>query len=302
MKALLAALLLARAMCAMERYEAAETHMGTLFRVVVWADSAPPMREVFERARELDNMLSDYLPDSELNRLCRAGEAVVSADLWTVLETSRRISRETAGAFDVTLGPVIGLWREARKTGRMPSPQDSRRARSLTGWRKPRLDPRTRRAKLGQAGMQLDLGGIAKGYAADEMLHLLTSRGFNHALVAAGGDIAVGDPPPGRSGWSVEVFGESIVIARRAVSTSGDAEQFLESGGRRYSHIVDPKRGIGLTNRTSVSVEAPSGILADAYATALSVMGEKKARRFAAAHPEITVRISLSGKRLQNAP
>lgn len=301
MKALLA-LLAVRLLCAMERYEAAETHMGTLFRVVVWADSPPPVREAFARARELDASLSDYRPESELNRLCRAGQAEVDADLWAVLETAQRISRETGGAFDVTAGPVVRLWREARGSGRLPTSGELRRARSLTGWRKLRLDPRLRRVKLARPGMQLDLGGIAKGYAAGEMLRLLSSRGFPRALVAAGGDIVAGDPPPGRAGWNVEVFGETIVLTHRAISTSGDTEQFLESGGKRYSHIVDPKRGSGLTSRIGVSVEAPSGILADAYATALSVMGAEKARRFAAAKPEIKVRISLAGERLHRAP
>lgn len=298
----LAALLAFRALDAMDRYEAAETHMGTLFRVVAWADSPPPMRDVFARARDLDGKLSDYQPESELNRLCRSGEAVVSEDLWTVLETAQRISQETDGAFDVTAGPVVRLWREARKTGRLPSDEEVRRARSRTGWRKIRLDARSRGVKLERAGMQLDLGGIAKGYAADEMLRLLTARGFGRALVAAGGDIAAGDPPPGRAGWSVAVFGETVTIARRAISTSGDSEQFVESGGRRYSHIVDPKRGSGLTNRVSVSVEAPAGILADAYATAFSVMGEKEARRFAAAKTGIKIRISFPREGPQNAP
>lgn len=279
-----------------ERYEAAETHMGTLFRLVVWAESPPPFREAFARVREIDEALSDYKPESELNRLCRTRDAIAGPDLWTVLVTARRVSEETSGAFDMTIGPVVQLWRQARRRGELPDPAAVRRARSLTGWRKIRLDPKIRRVRLTRPGIQLDPGGIAKGYAADEMLRLLASRGFPRALAAAGGDIVTGDPPPGRPGWAVAAGLRTITMAHRAVSTSGDTEQFIEIGGKRYSHIVDPRTGSGLTNRIQVSVEAGTGVLADAYSTAFSVMGEQRARRFAAAHPEITVRIVTSGR------
>jgi thiamine biosynthesis lipoprotein len=276
----------------LEKYEAAGTHMGTLIRVIVWGEKPPPLREAFDRARSLDEALSDYRFDSELNRLCRAGAGAVSEDLWAVLEVAQRVSRQTDGAFDVTIGPAVHLWRESRRLGELPSAAEVRKARSLTGWRNLRLDAKSRQVRLARAGMQLDLGGIAKGYAADEMLRLLESRGFPRALIAAGGDIAAGDPPPGRAGWTVATITGKVEIARGAVSTSGDAEQFIEIGGRRYAHILDPKTGLGLTSRIAVSVQAGSGVLADAYATALAAMGEKSARRFAASHPELTVRIS----------
>lgn len=276
--------------------------MGTLFRLVVWAESPPPFQDAFRRVREIERALSDYDPDSELNRLCRAGGGAAGHDLWTVLETAQRISRETDGAFDITMGPVVRLWRQSRRLGRLPDRASLRKARSLTGWRKVRLDPATRRVKLARAGMQLDAGGIAKGYAADEMIRLLASRGFPRALAAAGGDIATGSAPPGRPGWTVSAGRDTVVLANRAISTSGSTEQFVEIGGKRYSHIVDPKTGAGLTHRLLVSVEAASGIFADAYATAFSVMGESRARRFAAARPAISVRLSLSGERLEDAP
>lgn len=256
---------------ALDRYEAAETHMGTLFRLVVYASGPAEARDAFvaafARAAEIDARLSDYKPDSELNRLCRSGRAVVSEDLFGVLETALAVSRASGGAFDVTVAPAARLWR-----GRIPEESEIRAARRLTGWRRIRLDPAAREVSLGKRGMQLDFGGIAKGYAADEMLAVLRGKGFASAMAAAGGDIVVGGAPPGRAGWTIGLPEGTVTVANSAVSTSGDLEQFvMDQQGRRHSHIVDPRTGRGLTNRALVSVEAPRGILADAWATALCV-------------------------------
>ena len=129
-------------------------------------------------------------------------------------------------------------------------------------------------------GMQLDLGGIAKGYAADEALATLRARGIKSALVAVGGDIAIGDAPPGQQGWRIglEPVGGELLLHNAAVSTSGDTEQFREIGGVRYSHIIDPKTGRGITSRIAVTVVARRGLEADPIATAISVLGEERGR------------------------
>ena len=132
--------------------------------------------------------------------------------------------------------------------------------------------------------MRLDLGGIAKGYAADEALRVLCTRGIDRALVDAGGDVVIGDPPPGRIGWRIgiaplEVDGAPsryLTLAQSAIATSGDAFQFVEIGGQRYSHIVDPRTGFGLNHRQSVTVRARDGITADSLATAVSVLGPEE--------------------------
>jgi thiamine biosynthesis lipoprotein ApbE len=121
--------------------------------------------------------------------------------------------------------------------------------------------------------MQLDSGGIAKGYAADEALAALTSLGIKSALVALSGDIAIGSPPPGRSGWRIRVQDETLTLANAAVSTSGDQFQFVQIDGVRYSHILDPRTGRPLQSAPTVSVIALNGIDADSMATALSVAG-----------------------------
>ncbi|MBY0456806.1 MAG: FAD:protein FMN transferase, partial [Gemmataceae bacterium] len=148
-----------------------------------------------------------------------------------------------------------------------------------------RLDADKKTVQLLTPGMQLDLGGIAKGYAADEALKLLREKfGITSALVAAYGDIACGDPPPGEEAWKVDIAPiaksqkpRSLKLANQAVSTSGDLEQFVEIGGVRYSHVLDPKTGIGLTGRRSVTVIAPNGITADSMTKAVSVLSPEAA-------------------------
>ncbi len=169
----------------------------------------------------------------------------------------------------------------------MPSDEELRQARQLVGWEKVTLDPVNRTVKLAIPGMRLDLGGIAKGYAADCALRVLRKFGISRALIELGGDIVLGDPPPNRKGWRIGILDESgkpekfLEIANCAVSTSGSTEQFVEIAGRRYAHIVDPRTGLGLTKLILVTVIAKDGITADGLATALCVLGEKEGRKLA---------------------
>lgn len=266
-------LLLACALRA-ERFEAVEPHMGTLVRITIYSKDASAMQAAFRRIAELDDELSDYKPESELNRLCRTHDRVVqvSKDLFRVLEASQKLSRLTGGAFDVTIGPVTHLWR----LGKTPDAPTMARV----GWRNLVLDKKHRTAELKLAGMQLDLGAIAKGYAADEALRILQELGVKKALIAVSGDIAAGEAPPGTKGWRVglEPAGGEILLRNGAVSTSGDTEQFRRIDGVRYSHIIDPKTGLGLTSPIAVTVVARRGLEADPIATAVSVMGEARGR------------------------
>jgi thiamine biosynthesis lipoprotein len=282
-------------------YEAVEPHMGTLVRVKLYAggpqEASAAFRAAFDRIAQLDDALSDYKPASELNRICRsaAGSPVkVSQDLFRVLAASRKLSEESAGAFDVTLGPVIRLWRQARLDHRLPSPEALREAAGRCGYGKLHLDTAAGTVLLDQPGMQLDLGAIAKGYAADAALSVLAQSGIRSALVAASGDLAIGDPPPGEHGWKIGVDrGESdagleriLELSNAAVSTSGDAEQNLEIGGKRYSHIVDPATNMGLTSRITVTIVARTGMDADSLATAVSVLGADRGMAVIRKHPD----------------
>jgi thiamine biosynthesis lipoprotein len=271
------------------RVEASAPHMGTLARIVLYADSQPSgdaaAAAAFARIAELDARLSDYRDDSEVSALSRAAAGVaipISADLFAILDRSDALARRTGGAFDVTAGRLTHLWRRARRLNAWPEAGRVDEARAAGGYRKVQLDPRRRTATLAEAGLVIDAGGIAKGYAADEALRVLRSRGIGAALVGLGGDLAAGDPPPGQAGWHVAIpalaasgaaadpFWISLVHA--AVSTSGDAEQWLTADGVRRSHVIDLRTGWPVSGRTASSVVARRGIDADALSTALGIL------------------------------
>jgi thiamine biosynthesis lipoprotein len=280
----------------LERFEYRQIHMGVEARIVLFApDSARAIgaaREAFARIAALDARLSDYRDDSELMRLSRhpVGQPVpVSDPLWRVLEEAQALARISSGAFDITVGPTVQLWREARRTGAYPAPDALAEARARTGWRHLRLDPTARTATLLVPGMRLDPGGIAKGFAADEAVAALREHGITRALVEMGGDIVVGAPPPGRSGWDIRIAdaggAPSVVeIAGAAISTSGDAVQWVEIGGERYSHVIDPRTGVALRHSVAATVIAPSGVLSDGLSTLLGVLGPDEAPDFLREH------------------
>lgn len=273
---------------AITRFEFSERHMGTEFQIVLYARNAEvavrASKAAFDRIARLDAIMSDYNETSELNRACREGAkrwVEVSNDLFHVLEISQNISEKTEGAFDVTIGPMTKLWRRARRTGQLPDKERLQKTRELVGYKKLQLDRKSRSIRLEESGMTLDLGGIAKGLAADEALSVLRRSGIRMALVVAGGEVAMSDAPPGASGWKVEIASAGrrpmfVVLKNCAVSTSGDAEQFFEVDGIRYSHVIDPRTGQPITGQNSVTVIAPGGVISDAWATALGVLDAEK--------------------------
>jgi thiamine biosynthesis lipoprotein len=240
--------------------------MGTLVGVTLYARSAAEAKAgfaaAFGRMGALDGMLSDYREGSELNSI-GVEPRVVSPELYRVLEFARRVSEASGGAFDVTVGPLTRAWRaRAQLTGEM---------RALVDWRELHLEGG--RAWLGRAGMRLDLGAIGKGFAADEMVRAVGLLGISRVLVAASGDIVCGEAPPGMRGWAVAAGRVRLTLRKGAVSTSGDTAQFYEKDGKRYSHILDPRKGAALSDVLEVSVAGPDGMTADALATTVRVMG-----------------------------
>jgi FAD:protein FMN transferase len=284
------------------RFEAVEPHMGTLVQVTVYAPDEPHARDAFraafDRIRDLDRTLSDYRPDSELNQVTRTavGRPVpVSDDLFEVLQKSQTLAEATGGAFDITQGPVVRLWRDARNTGRLPDPVVLKDAASRCGFGKLHLDRSRRTVTLDVADMALDVGAIGKGYAASEALEAVTAKGIRSALVAVSGDLAFSDAPPGQRGWRIGMHSLDPGIAgvpavleltNAAVSTSGSSEQHLDVNGRRYSHVIDPASGQALADDITVTVIARHGIDADGLDTAVSVLGEERGLRLIDAHPD----------------
>ncbi|MEX0819039.1 MAG: FAD:protein FMN transferase [Pirellulaceae bacterium] len=273
----------------LDRYTATQAHMGTNFEIVLYAPSEALAEKAlaagFDRIAELNRVMSDYDPDSELSKLSRTSPTKTpvptSEDLFEVLSEADSLSRRTEGAFDVTVGPLTKLWRRARRRGEFPAADLLQAARAATGYEHLRLDPQARSAELLVLNMRLDLGGIAKGFAADEALRAMAALGVTRAIVNAGGDIVAGEAPPGETGWRVGVAtltragppSRFLRIANCAVATSGDAWQFAEIDGVRYTHLLDPRTGLGLTARSGVTIIAPTGIIADSLASAVSVLG-----------------------------
>ena len=273
-----------RAQVELKRFEYRQVHMGLQVRVLLYASDEKTAfsaaSAAFDEVGRLDAIFSDYRADSELMRLVAragAGPIGVSSDLFTVLSDALTMSKRTRGAFDPTVGPLVRLWREARSTGQLPDASRLARARAIVGSQAVALDTANQTVSLLREGMQLDLGGIAKGYATDRALDVLADHGIERALIEFGGDVRVGAPPPGASGWQVEVAQADsahryLSLAHAAVASSGDTEQFVDIDGIRYSHVVDPFSGRGLSTRTAATVIASDGMTADALATALTIL------------------------------
>lgn len=260
--------------------------MGLPVRIVLHAPSEVEGRDAaraaFARIAELDRIMSDYRDDSDLRAVERGAGTWVPAsrELRDVLARGRAIAEATGGAFDPTVAPIVALWREARRTRTLPDPARSAAAHALVGWRGIEIDDPAGAIKLRATGMRLDLGGIAKGHILDDARRLLAARGITRTLLEAGGDIVVGDAPPGTDGWRVDTAGapegfaqHASALTRAALATSGASAQFVEIDGVRYSHAIDPRSGTPLTSGYTAMVIAPDGATADALATALTVLG-----------------------------
>ncbi len=277
-----------------KRFEFTSVHMGTQWRIVLYApDEATAemaQKAAFERVAELDRAMSDYTLKSELMKFCLANDdapgkpVAISGDLFRVLKHSKEIAELSDGAFDPTIGPLVKLWRAAKKTKKLASDEDLKAAKELVGYKLLSLDEKAKAATLAKKGMRLDLGGIGKGYAADEALAVLRAEGIASALVAASGDITASNAPPEKDGWLVEIAPlrekdpkRMLKLVNQSVSTSGDLFQFVEIEGVRYSHVLDPKTGLGLTGRRSATVIAAKGWQADALTKAASVLPPKDA-------------------------
>jgi thiamine biosynthesis lipoprotein len=274
--------------------------MGTEVRLVLYA----PDRDVADAAASrafvtvtrLDSLFSDYRPDSEVAKLAAtagSGEDVaVSPELIQVLAAARDWTRRTDGAFDVAMGPLTRLWRRAIRNGELPDSARLGAARALSGSHGLVVDTAAGTARLERPGMGLDLGGIAKGYVAEAVLDGLRADGVDIALVDAGGDLALGAPPPQEAGWQVEFPGAEVHrLASTAVATSGDRYQYLEVEGVRYSHILDPRTGLGIAASPTVVVVAPDAMTADVLASALTVLAPGPGRALAASISGAAVRV-----------
>ena len=270
--------------------------MGTQFTLLFDHDdevkAKTGAKAAFEEAKRLDLVFSDYLGDSELSMLSDSSYTMkkqrLSDDLFSVLKHGQVVSRDTNGSFDMTLGQLFAaLENRPLQKGHAYTRKDFQsngndRLQTLEAF------PKTKEARLTLEGIELDLGGIAKGYTADRMLKILRKHGLSRSIIDAGGDLVIGDPPRKSEGWRIKVGGLEhsaspyLELSNCAAATSGDIEQFVMLNGKRFSHLIDPFSGLGLTTQAQVTIIAPTGIVADSLASACIVLGVEKPKGISA--------------------
>jgi thiamine biosynthesis lipoprotein len=273
--------------------------MGSPFNIIFYSgdstEASTTAQQCFQLVDSFVIIFSDYLDSSELNRLCaKAGKTknpiTVSPALFDIFLQSKIAYEKSDGTFDITLGPVTRLWRKARKEKVFPGDLAVKEKLALTGFKKISMDTATHGILLLQPGMQLDLGGIAQGYIAQRVIDLLKTRNIDNALVDVSGDIVAIGAPPGTNGWTLginvpekkdELLKKNLLISNKAVTTSGDVYQYMEHNGKRYSHIIDPQTGYGITSQINVTVIANDGTTADWLTKACSILTISKAKKLA---------------------
>ncbi|MHA4811374.1 FAD:protein FMN transferase [Flavitalea flava] len=283
-----------------KKYVFERPEMGSPFTISLYGPDSPTdslrvteaAAAAFRKSDSLNGILSDYLDSSEINRLsATSGQGryvMVSAPLFDIIQRAQTAARLSKGSYDITIGPVVQLWRKSRKTQLFPDVVALRGALDRTGYPYLHLDTSAHSVWLEKTGMKLDVGGLGKGFVAQAALDLLRQYGFPCAMVNAGGKIVTGQAPPGKTGWTIGINapGEKerilplfLSLAGYSVATSGDIYQYVEFGGKRYSHIVNPKTGIGLTRRRNVTAIAGDGTTADWLATACSILSLRQSFR-----------------------
>lgn len=278
--------------------------MGTIAAITAIArDEQTADRAVeagFAALDKVNTLMSDYTDASEigrLNKLGAGGGLVVSPETFDVLRAAMSVSEQTGGAFDVTCRPLVQLWKQAGKAGRLPDEEVLRQVGAHVGWRKLRLDPATRMVTWAADGMQLDLGAIAKGFSVDLAIAALKQAGATSGLVDVGGNImgfgTNREGLPWRTGMRHPFYKDRLMckleLGDYAVSTSGNYERFFMIDGKRYSHIVDPRTGWPAETAPSVSVIAKDGVTCDAWSTAFSVLTMEEGKALAAQLKDIEV-------------
>lgn len=295
------------------RVERSMDAMGATYTVAVYGadrfklDAA--IDDALEEVRRLDHVLSNYRADSEwskVNRDAANGPVKVSEELFNLLSACQDYSRQSDGAFDITVGPLMKVWGFYKGTGRFPHRAEIRGALTRIGWRKVVLDPAARTVKFAAKGVELDPGGIGKGYTVDRMVTILRSRGVTSGLISAGTSsiYAIGTPGD-EKGWKVSVRHpkdarktvQDFYLKDESMSTSGNYEKFFMAGGKLYSHIMDPRTGYPAQGMVSTSVIAPKTIDSEAWTKPYYING----REWAAKHKFKQFRVFLCEDRSEPA-
>ena len=271
------------------RLEDSVDAMGTTYTVVAYAGEQQELEEAveaaFAEARRLDRMLSNYRPESEwsrMNREAARGPVSVSPELFRLLRACAEFNRQSEGTFDISVGPLMRVWKFYRDSGRLPAKAEISAVLGRVGFGNVVLDPKNLSVRFLKEGVELDPGGIGKGYAVDRMAEKLKQLGIRSALVSAGSSSIYGlGAPPNDSGWTVKIRHPrvhedtvaEVELRDESLSTSGDYEKFFMAEGRMYSHIMDPRTGYPARGVASVSVIAPRTLDSEAWAKPFFILG-----------------------------
>jgi thiamine biosynthesis lipoprotein len=278
------------------RYEARRLSMACIYDIVAYGDASSDVPAVLEQALDevdrIDRLMSHYAPNSplsQLNREASAGAVVVDRELFDFIARSLDYSRGSAGAFDISVGPLMKAWGFFKGDGRVPADAELRDVMRRVGYRHIVLDPSGHTIRFDAPGVKLDLGGIAKGYAVDRVVALLAQHGIPAALVSAGGSTVYGlGHPPDHASWDVKIqdpldptkVAFSVGLKNRALSMAGHSAKSFEANGVLYSHIMDPRTGRPVQGVLSVAVTSLTGTDGDALDDALFVMGVDASRKY----------------------
>jgi thiamine biosynthesis lipoprotein len=294
------------------RLEESGDAMGATYSIVLYGYDRVKMEAAvdaaFEEVRRLDEMLSNYRADSqwsEVNRHAAEKPVKVSPELFQLLSACVAYSRESEGAFDISVGPLMKVWGFYKGSGHLPHKAEVDAALPKVGYRHMQLDSAAGTVRFDRAGVELDPGGIGKGYAVDRMVDVLRQQGFQIALVA-GSDSSIygmGAPPTEPKGWRVEIKDPrhprqtvaEAFLKDMSMSTSGSYEKFFRAEGRIYAHIMDPRTGYPAQGSVSVSVIAPHTIDSEVWAKPYFVNG----RRWAAGHKPEEFRVFFCEDRME---
>lgn len=270
--------------------------MGTMFDVVVYhgsrADAERAMRSAMDEVRRLDRVLSHFREDSDLSRLVREGRSgfvPVEPGLYEVIEESMELAERSQGKFDITVAPLLRTWQRARAEGRRPTDAEVASAQRCVGYGK--IERRSGTIRFRSDCVELDLGGIGKGYALDRAIGVLKAAGIRHAVVNAGrSSIAAIGTPPGKQGWPVSLGrgSETVVLRDNSISTSQQRLEPLPSGQGDFGEIIDPQAGVPAANRAAISVVAPRALVSDALDTTLVLLSMTDSRTLLARYPGVS--------------
>ena len=293
----------APALPAAERFEASHDAMGTLFTLVAYGANrdalARAANAAFDEIDRLDAQMSNYKAASELskiNRLAAREALAVELRLFDLIAESVRQSEASGGAFDITVGPLMKAWGFFRGEGRVPTRAELAEVMKRVGTRHIRFDREKHQIRFDVAGLELDLGGIAKGYAVDRAVEILQSRGVEAALVSSGASsiYALG-APPGERAWRIHLrdpfdkmkTGDLVWLKNYSLSVSGSFEKFFTLQGKTYCHILDPRSGRPVEGMLMTAVLAPVAVESDAQSTTLFVMGPEKSPVYLKSRPNL---------------